>query len=72
MFNKILEGSENFPESLKGGRISLLPKPDSEPGHLEEMRPMTVLPVIYRVFMGLLNIEIQKWVEENNIIASYD
>src|SRR6266478_8428147 len=49
-FNEIFAG-EKIPEDWKVGRIALLPKEGVDNRKLENLRPLTITSIIYRMFM---------------------
>ena len=60
IFNQI-ENQGNWPEALAQAVIPLIPKPggDATP---QNLRPITVLPVLYRAWAGERYDQLEKWV----------
>lgn len=63
LFNKCLE-ERVFPTEWKKGRLVLIPKPNSE-----KFRPLTMLPVIGKVYENLINGRIRDELEQRNYLS---
>ena len=69
LFNRIFAGTERIPSDWKEGKVKLLKKPNSKEGLLSTYRPITITPVLYRLFTRILAERIQDWMEECRVLG---
>src|ERR1700723_1955609 len=65
IFNNLLNGSEVFPQDWREGRVTMYPKKDSSKGVLNTYRPITVSPVLYRIFGKVVARKLLNWLKDN-------
>ena len=69
IFNRIFAGDEGIPAYWKEGKVNLLKKTNSTEGILDTFRPITITPVLYRLFTRIFTERIQEWMERNEILG---
>ena len=69
LFNKILDGTEDMPDDWKDGRLSMIEKTNSTRRNLRTFRPITVTPVLHRLFTKILCRRIRHWMEHNKVLG---
>ena len=69
MFTRISQGEILIPEDWRRGRITLIPKSNSDKRVLSTYRPITISTVLYRLFAKILCREVQTWMEQSGILG---
>lgn len=67
IFNAVIEGNEDIPDSLKRGILLPLPKKDRI-ATLSDFRPIVVLSTVYRLFSSVINEQFTNILDEAKII----
>jgi ribonuclease HI len=60
-------GTATTPEEWRTAMISLLPKTSQVPAP-GDFRPIALLPVLYKVYTGMLTVRLENYVDANNIL----
>ena len=66
LFNKCVD-EDNFPICLKQSQIIPLPKV-SQPKHLSDIRPISLLPALSKVFEKIIYARLIKFIDKHNIL----
>lgn len=70
IFNAIVR-FRHFPQHWKTAKVILLPKPGKNPEEVASYRPISLLPVMSKLFEKILHKRISKIVNEHNIIPNH-
>ena len=68
LFNNMLNNAY-FPPNWKTAKLIVIPKKDKDKNNLKNLRPISLLPNISKVFEVLVNININKIIKINNLIS---
>ena len=69
MFTRKSQGEILIPEDWRRGRITLIPKSNSDKRVLSTYRPIKISTVLYRLFAKILCRVVQTWMEQSGILA---
>ena len=69
VFQDVIEGNNDIPNSWSEGRVTLIEKPNSVKGILQTYRPLTISDITYRIFARILNKKIQEWMTSIGILG---
>src|SRR5579863_1971802 len=69
LFNRIFNGIERVPDDWNDGRVSMIEKPNSVKGNLLTYRPITITPILYRLFAKIFGYRIQDWAESSGVLG---
>ena len=69
-FDRILLGTAAIPEWFTNGRTTLIPKSTPPSPDPAKYRPITCLPVVYKIFTSCLGFLMWNHVNNNNILAA--
>lgn len=70
LFNAVLQASY-MPSQWKVAQIIMLPKPSKPPNEVGSYRPISLLPIMSKLFEKLLLARMKKQIEERNIIPEH-
>ncbi|KAI3655892.1 hypothetical protein MP638_005069, partial [Amoeboaphelidium occidentale] len=62
----------HLPESLRKGKIILLPKINNWQGELDKLRPITLLETFQKLISGIITTRITKIIDEHNILKGFN
>lgn len=69
LFSKSFDGTEDMAEHWKDGRLGMIEKNNSIRRGLRTFRPITVAPVLHRLFTKVLCGRIIYWMEHNDVMG---
>lgn len=63
--------NQYFPSLWKDSEVISLAKEDKKPSDPASYRPISLLPILSKVYEKVIKVHLEKWLDDNNIIPSF-